>query len=139
MAAMLEQRAGGTNTEGFVKALNDANYGGYSNWRMPNSKELASIVNYGIPYPGPTIDTGYFQNTAASWYWSSTTNVYNTNYAWVVNFGYGSVNNSNKNNAGYVRAVRGGQSASFANLVISPTSRKVTKDCLLYTSPSPRD
>ena len=108
----------GTNTEGFVKALNDANYGGYSNWRMPNSKELSSIVNYGIPYPGPTIDTGYFQNTAASWYWSSTTDVSYTSSAWGVYFDYGIVYGNYKGYAGYVRAVRGGQSVSSDHLAI---------------------
>ena len=63
----------GTDTEDFIKALNDANYGGYSDWRLPTIKELAYIVDYSIPYPGPTINTTYFPNTAASWYWSSTT------------------------------------------------------------------
>jgi len=37
--------------------------GGYSDWRLPAKKELMTIVNYGIPYPGPTIDTTYFPNT----------------------------------------------------------------------------
>ncbi len=66
----------GTDTEDFIKALNDAHYGGYSDWRLPTIKELAYIVNYSIPYPGPTIDTGYFPNTQPSFYWSSTTFAY---------------------------------------------------------------
>jgi Protein of unknown function (DUF1566)/Viral BACON domain len=97
----------GTDTEDFIKALNDARYGGYSDWRMPTIKELAYIVNYSIPYPGPTIDTGYFPNTAASWYWSSTTYAYNTY-------------NYNKFDSNYVRAVRGGQSGALGYSVIWP-------------------
>ena len=36
----------GKNTENFIKALNDAKYGGFSDWRMPTIKELAYIVDY---------------------------------------------------------------------------------------------
>jgi hypothetical protein len=110
----------GTDTEDFIKALNDARYGGYSDWRMPTIKELAYIVNYSIPYPGPTIDTGYFPNTAASWYWSSTTYVYGTYSAWTVYFGTGYVYGYGKSPAGYVRAVRGGQSGALGYSVIWP-------------------
>ncbi|MBV5267930.1 MAG: DUF1566 domain-containing protein, partial [Burkholderiaceae bacterium] len=68
--------------------------------------------------PGPTITTGYFSNTAASWYWSSTTNVNYTYTAWSVSFFNGYVNYFNKSSAGYVRAVRGGQSGVLGDLVI---------------------
>src|SRR5208283_443225 len=37
--------------------------GEYSDWRLPAVMELMSIVNYGIPDPGPTINTTYFPNT----------------------------------------------------------------------------
>jgi len=56
----------GTDTEDFIKALNDAKYGGFNDWRLPTIKELAYIIDYSIPYPGPTINTGYFPNTDAS-------------------------------------------------------------------------
>ncbi|HPJ96690.1 MAG TPA: DUF1566 domain-containing protein [Syntrophales bacterium] len=42
-------------------------------------------------------------------YWSSTTNADNTDNAWNVNFNNGNVNNDDKTNTNYVRAVRGGQ------------------------------
>ena len=108
----------GTDTEDFIKALNDAHYGGYSDWRLPTIKELAYIVNYSIPYPGPTIDTGYFPNTQSSFYWSSTTYAYGTDYAWGVYFDYGYDGYGNKSNGYYVRAVRGGQSGSLGNLAL---------------------
>ena len=109
----------GTDTKDFLDALNSARFGGYSDWRLPTIKELTSIVNYGIPSPGPMINTGYFPNTVSSFYWSSTTySAYNTNNAWGVNFydGYDYMNN--KTDSGHVRAVRGGQSASFDPLAI---------------------
>jgi hypothetical protein len=40
-------------------------------------------------------------------YWSSSSNVNNTNNAWIVNFNNGNVNNNNKTNNNYVRCVRG--------------------------------
>jgi hypothetical protein len=83
----------GTDTKDFLDALNSARFGGYSDWRLPTIRELTSIVNHGIPpSPGPAIDTGYFPNTAASWYWSSTTPVNYTYGAWLVYFDYGYVN-----------------------------------------------
>jgi hypothetical protein len=36
----------GTNTEDFIKALNDAVIGGFSDWRLPTMEELRSILNY---------------------------------------------------------------------------------------------
>jgi len=46
--------------------------------------------------------------TAASNYWSSTSNAANPFNAWNVNFNDGNVNNDDKNNSLRVRAVRGG-------------------------------
>jgi hypothetical protein len=47
-------------------------------------------------------------NTQSNNYWSSTTYQNNPNNAWNVNFNADNVNNNNKSNNNYVRAVRGG-------------------------------
>ena len=107
----------GTDTEDFINALNSANFGGSSDWRMPTIKELSSLVNSSIPSPGPSIDTARFPHTMLSAYWSSTTYTGYTNSAWLVYFYGGYVNNSNKSHSYYVRAVRAGQPGSFGNLV----------------------
>lgn len=78
-------------------------------WRLPSKKELVRIVDYSIPYPGPTIPQALFPNTVSSYYWSSTTGAYNTNGAWVVDFYGGYVANGSKDSNSYVRCVRGGQ------------------------------
>ena len=41
----------------WIDAINAANLGGHNDWRVPNVKELQSLVDYGVTYPGPTIDT----------------------------------------------------------------------------------
>jgi hypothetical protein len=82
--------------------------GGHSDWRLPTKKELVSIVDYGIPYPGPTIDAIYFPSTKSDLYWSSTTYAYDPYLAWPVSFYYGGVYGSDKDSYGfYVRCVRG--------------------------------
>lgn len=86
------------------------NLGGHSDWRLPEKMELMSIVDYSIPYPGPTIKTTYFPNTISSKYWSSTTYVSSPNYAWSVDFYYGYVSSYGKiYGYYYVRCVRSGQ------------------------------
>ena len=44
----------------FIATLNSQNFGGHNDWRLPTVKELSTIVDSSIPYPGPTINTDYF-------------------------------------------------------------------------------
>jgi hypothetical protein len=101
------------------------NLGGYTDWRLPTSKELQSLVDYSRY--SPAINTTYFPNAAVSWYWSSTTFASYTGVAWGVRFGDGHVSLPYKDNCNYVRAVRGGQSEPFV-ISVSPASRDVAKD-----------
>lgn len=78
-----------------------------ADWRLPTKKELMSIVDYSIPYPGPTINP-VFTNTKQSYYWSSTTFAYEPRNAWGVQFYFGYVDSYGKGNYMYVRCVRGG-------------------------------
>jgi hypothetical protein len=105
----------GKDTEAFIKALNTAHYGGYSDWRMPTIEELGSIVCFDTSYPGPTTDAGYFPNTQASFYWSSSTYAYYTNFAWGVYFSHGHDDYYSKDYDFYVRAVRGGRTGLFSS------------------------
>ena len=79
-----------------------------ADWRLPTKKELMSIVDYSIPYPGPTINT-IFTNTKQSTYWSSTTYANDPDFAWYVYFSNGYVDSYYKSVSYYVRCVRAGQ------------------------------
>jgi len=54
--------------------LNTTKFGGFSDWRVPDIKELASIVNRNTY--DPSIEMSYFPNVVLSNYWSFTTYVY---------------------------------------------------------------
>ena len=85
-----------------LKYCEDSTYAGYSDWRLPNKNELASLINYeksGLPY-------SYFPDMPSNWFWSSSTYVGSTNGAWYVGFGNGFVTYYNKTHNDYVRCVR---------------------------------
>jgi len=88
-----------------VNAEGGTGFAGFDDWRIPNVKELQSIVDY--EHTDPSIDP-IFGPTAASFYWSSTTGDFNPADAWGVNFFNGFVGLSTKFEVRRVRAVRGG-------------------------------
>jgi len=77
-----------------------------ANWRLPNIRELSSIVD-DTKY-NPTISS-VFVNTISNGYWSSTTDANYTDNAWVVYFSSAYQSNSGKSDYYYVRCVRAGQ------------------------------
>jgi len=80
--------------------------GGYDDWRLPSRKELGTLVDYGRV--NPSLDTE-FLNFASNLYWSSTTYVGVSGYAWFVHFGNGYQSDYIKTKSHYVRCVRTGQ------------------------------
>jgi len=111
----------GTDTEDFIQALNTANFGGSSDWRLPTIKELSTIVKQG-KYD-PSIDATYFPNIAYEPnYWTATTNSRSNEYAGYVSFKYGKLDQYSKelsaeHSGYYVRAVRGGFNQAQDNFI----------------------
>jgi len=91
----------------FIKALNAANWGGFSDWRIPSKEELNTLVD--SKGTKRTINTAYFPNTQLSSYWSSGGE--RVDFGSSPDYGYGSNRDvsDSKDHGGYVRAVRGGK------------------------------
>jgi len=117
---LMWQKATATGTHNWAQALAYAeslDLAGHHDWRLPTIKELRSLADYSRY--NPAINTDYFPDAFSSFYWSGTTRADITWAARGVDFYYGSDNGGRKNFSHYVRAVRGGQSGAFGDLVIA--------------------
>ena len=90
---------------------NSLNLCGFSDWHLPNRKELRSLVNYSLANNATTLNTLGFNNVQARRYWSSSSDAGSPARAWFVFMDDGSVSalNINKTDFFYVWPVRAGQ------------------------------
>lgn len=78
-------------------------------WRLPNAKELTSLVRRDRVEPQPFIDETFFPNTPTTYFWASTPVARTPGFAWTTFFGYGSTgSNQTRATAHPVRLVRSG-------------------------------
>ena len=105
-----------------ITAANSEQLCGFSDWRVPDLYQLASLVRCrggsyknldkgcSGSYQRPTIDTDYFPDATSGWYWSASPDAYYSNGAWQLNFSYGGDDGGYyRYNNDHVRLVRSGQ------------------------------
>ena len=86
-----------------LKYCENLDVAGYSDWRLPNLRELQSIVDYGRWEPA--IDTMF--GADSNWgYWSSSSVAQHPHDAWYINMTSGQVNYSQKSREDYPQYVR---------------------------------
>ncbi len=97
-----------TDQEAVTQGMTQASSTGIA-WRLPNVRELASIVDKSLR--NPSINSGAFPATPPHWFWTSTPFVDANNVgAWLVSFDNGFVLSYRFSGFGYhVRLVRTGQ------------------------------
>jgi hypothetical protein len=95
----------------YVAGLNAARFGGHDDWRVPNIRELQSLIDFGKfdPAVAPEFnDCDHGSCTVSGSYWSSTSAFSAPILAWRVNFVDGFQITGGKTFTIRVRAVRGG-------------------------------
>jgi len=95
----------GTDTNDYIRTLNTMAYGGFSDWRLPNINEMATLLNMDQANNG--IQAKYFPNSMQGGYWTSTTYAGDSQKAWQISFVTGKNAYDVKSKLMYVRAVRG--------------------------------
>lgn len=72
-----------TEALALVARLNRERFAGYRDWRLPNRRELRSLISY--QHRRPALPAGHpFQNPFLGWYWTSTSAAPNPAHAWYV-------------------------------------------------------
>ncbi len=116
-----------------AQIANQQHYKGYDDWRLPNARELQTLVK--IDAFNPAIDSNVFPNTPPNHFWTSSSSWLSQptvgNRVWSVGFREGLVARSTKiqtqPDRGWIRLVRGGDpwgafDSLKAELTASPTS-----------------
>lgn len=94
------------DAEKYILDLNNQNFGGYSDWRLPTLEEAMALMEPQEKDDGLHIDKVF--DKKQDWIWTSSKP--SAGVAWKVDFYYGGCFTSNVNLNSYVRAVRSGQS-----------------------------
>jgi hypothetical protein len=90
----------------FAAAMNGRAEFGCTDWRLPNRRELRSLISYRARRPALP-DDHPFANVVLNWYWTSTTAAINPAYAWYLHMDGARMFYGGKNQFYLVWPVRG--------------------------------
>jgi len=92
----------------YIACLNSSSYAGSSDWRLPNRKELMSLIDRS--QLSPALPSSHnFRNVQGGYYWTSTTYAFGTNQAWVIDTRDGDMGPRDKTVNAWVWPVHGGR------------------------------
>ncbi|MGM0540534.1 MAG: DUF1566 domain-containing protein, partial [Thermodesulfobacteriota bacterium] len=89
-----------------VRELNRTEFQGLSDWRLPNRRELRSLISHGRSRPALPGDHP-FTHVQQTWYWTSTSSAMYPAYAWAVHLAGGRMFWNRKDQISMVWPVRG--------------------------------
>lgn len=95
---------GGYTWSQAIEAAESHTFGGHSDWRLPNRKELSSLVERACH--SPAINKTIFPSETGDFIWTSTPYAGSGSQAWKVSFEYGQSYHYTKLGSYYVRLVR---------------------------------
>ncbi len=112
----------------YIKTLNTNSYLGNSDWRLPNSNELITLINRGRSDTASWLNTQGFSNVIGNYnyYWSSGTYVGSPNFAWVVDMTIGSIGYFSKSESYHVWPLRGGQLSALPYTTTSVSAPSIS-------------
>ncbi len=90
----------------YIAGLNEAEYLGRSDWRLPGREEIRSIVKYDDSQPA--VDKSVFSGTRNAYYWTAYTDKACVENAWGIYFGYGCTYTAPKEKPAHIKPVSGG-------------------------------
>jgi hypothetical protein len=90
----------------YIARMNGEGTLGFSDWRLPNRRELRSLISHQTKQPALP-ENHPFTNVFNGWYWSSTTATISPAHAWYVDMGGGRMFYGGKDQSFMVWPVRG--------------------------------